>query len=1391
MIKSFSLIRTNPLLSSNAKLTVLSNGELEINSFDTGPILIQNRYKNYKVNFNSSWGKDLSNFWKNTSPEEIYKVYNSVNLDKISDDFSQQNNNFYSYGTERLNSLLWDEEFRILAPLWLNQTLPSKFVIFRIKNPLTNNYNDSPRKDTRWFMNNEKLEVVKVVDIKNSNLGIYLKNHLNNFIDEPKPIYVSFNENKYSEYRGISLSTGSVINVPENNYKRIANLDSTIISYDEFVTEGFKRNNIINNNLINLEFLFDDVEVEDFSINRYLGFYVDEFCEEIITIKDINLNELTLTNNVNKPVRKSSVNYVKISDVDYNIISEINSDKIVLTEDASKVNLFKEYRVLDNAFSENTGRDYLLLEITGQPLHGDEYTFSGIGKIIADFTIPAGQNVNNRFSVAGNTNNIALALSKAIKYKAKDEFSAINDGNQVIVFGNSRFSYIGDKYKISKSNIVGDTKIKITGIDNGNDYSWINFNTGFDKVVVSGEIEIFLNSLGKENVFVQAIDGTFHNINFVFKFLDKPIFVNNLIVGFENFNDLVSIEIKYNKPIKFENNKLKIFLRNTLEKGKFSFLEVKDFDYEFTDDDEDPLKYYNKENYSLVTSDNETVIHPDFNNFLDNRKKIKIIDKQLDQIEIINDSYDKLQDLYLLENSKKSNYSPYILKWVSGENVLNNPYRLNNSETFGITNYSPNFLINSRNHYYYTHEWFNFSEYPDWFDLNTRKKLKQYYNSNLNFSELLNQNEDYFSKYFTLEKIIDGVDEYPIKTRYNYSVVNNLNDVFFKGVSLQIFERIENEIVIDNNLNSIKSVNTGKYFGYKFSNIIVPETNEIAPKISVEVIINEKWRWILFVVKVNLNQDINVLNDGNLKIDYAMLYLLNSKIKELVKNINGNYEYNSNFYDIVYSDIFLSGVVDLNLNPGSRSEKLTPGTVWDIVAFERDFSNSIPNLLTELNVNELGLFNVIRVFSKLLLNSYQTSSDYIQIEVDKKISENSLKANRIFINSLSGEIDLITELADFNYWEQRKSVYLQGGFNYFIGVLEGISFAAISSLINSGNKDVKYTTYDINGKKIENNFFVRFNEPDQITKNVDLDVEKNQSSVNLINIDESTIGYNLIKKSKPFTVSLSRYSINYEPKFIDVFNFVDILDSEEIEKNKNLFLTYNNLISEKLSEDISEITRYKNFIGLKCSDFINKDSFLSFSQYPLINETTLFLNEVDLFTNNWDVGYYKNFYSKDKFALTELKSTKEEKSYFGSKLVKLGDEILLEKIPLEYFVNTSNGDFLSLSINVKQYFIDTIYDKMYDNVKNYLPEKGSDFLKKYIEINVIDAYKLTEFKLWGAKSLIFELLENNLDEISLRSFNYKILKNYFLVKNNEFSFNINKDLIEENSFGFSIKYNLK
>lgn len=281
---SFGVLRTNPKLTSNLKLTVDSDGNLWFNSIDATPELAQNKYKNFAIDQNSSHEVNIFKFYDNgkTPTQLSFAVGSTITVGTVAKDLKDQFDfDLYSSGAKYLSSKNYKEKFSYLAPLYLDTVIPECFVILRI--PEASNYTVGEWKQkvadpnftrTEFALDLfRKASVVKSISLtENSKVGTYIRNILKNPMYPRNPLYVNFKEDRYSVYRGASISSGTYVEIPEL-------LSSTLrksvpqIKLEKYITTGFERNNIVYPRIINLEFLFDDYESELYTFNRYIGFY--------------------------------------------------------------------------------------------------------------------------------------------------------------------------------------------------------------------------------------------------------------------------------------------------------------------------------------------------------------------------------------------------------------------------------------------------------------------------------------------------------------------------------------------------------------------------------------------------------------------------------------------------------------------------------------------------------------------------------------------------------------------------------------------------------------------------------------------------------------------------------------------------------------------------------------------------------------------------------------------------------------------------------------------------------------------------------------------------------------------------------------------------------------
>lgn len=639
----------------------------------------------------------------------IYDVLRATDDKTSKQDFSKHFEQQYNYGMGRCDSDLFDEAYCMFAPIWITKKIPNFFVVFRNPDARSIQYERNPDKlligkrytvfgdenfsvgygvnnyisgesfitdgtnggtytktgtegyvvlddpnfeldsvtDPDKFIENfvSPSDIVAIFDLREgTNIGNYIRNHINDPLFSTKSLEVDFN-NKQFIYNGIDLDTG-VISSAAESIDTITEQELDIIDFDEFITQGFERHRLISSNLLNMEFLFHDNKSEDYTFNRYFGFYCDD--EDIGSFfpdKPAMFSKQGLYRNIYHDKEFLPQYYgKKITDVDgIKIIpDEINSvdGYIFRKEEIKEKPTFYYLKDKRNGFHKfnnlATTEHYTLVdkEIDSELLFGvnDDHfeleasKFSEGGRASAVFTV--NQQMTTGFSIQffeGNTSlgyliadhlpNVTipeLQLLEEGSYSG-DTSTPYQEGESIEHF----FYPTGTPEQIAQGMataidwLLKDKNIDATAIGNqvflraqftGADYNQLRF------VVINdnGEISTDNNRLTggttttisrarvdkdlpvdvTEDSFIATEDGGFIQIASISSYLEEPILENGIVVGFKNLNTYKVITIvDENKEIKIKKGDVFIHNEIPLKMGVFSFYNLKDFDFDsFTTD---------------------------------------------------------------------------------------------------------------------------------------------------------------------------------------------------------------------------------------------------------------------------------------------------------------------------------------------------------------------------------------------------------------------------------------------------------------------------------------------------------------------------------------------------------------------------------------------------------------------------------------------------------------------------------------------------------------------------------------------------------------------------------------------------------------------------------------
>ena len=289
---SSMLLRANPKLSGNVKLVVDTDYNLYLDTFKATPVLNDHKYRKYPVSDEGNYPRDIKKVFKSIPSNELFATpLNALKSHKVYNDFNDQYETMYEYGAETNKDNLYSENMKILAPLHIGDDVPEYFAIFKYdaedeQKTFDNTYIEDIDKFKLLIKDST---VVKTYDLrKHTAIGQYLNNY-QQMLTNYGQCYLQFIEQDYDKnskayrqgtniWKGISVKRGILTDQSETTYFGSKILNSDIINkqevFNDFIMQGFERNNLLYPNIINLEFMFNDNEEHEYSMHRYFGLYL-------------------------------------------------------------------------------------------------------------------------------------------------------------------------------------------------------------------------------------------------------------------------------------------------------------------------------------------------------------------------------------------------------------------------------------------------------------------------------------------------------------------------------------------------------------------------------------------------------------------------------------------------------------------------------------------------------------------------------------------------------------------------------------------------------------------------------------------------------------------------------------------------------------------------------------------------------------------------------------------------------------------------------------------------------------------------------------------------------------------------------------------------------------
>ena len=930
MDRSHLILRTNPRLTGNIKLMV-GHDNVYMSTIQVNDTLSDQQYVSNPINPISNYSVDVYSIF-NSVPKNILYQIPEIDHNQYARKNSEQYIQTYNYGCHRLISKLYDEQFSSFAPLLIGDKIPDAYVLFKI--PLSKQHDSKSWTASDYY---KEADIVTTFDLKKSKIGTYIQNLVSHPLFHNPPITVNY-ETKTITYCGISVYKGSIVSITES-ILHLFDQELPIKDFDQYITDGFYRNGLVLANLLNLEFMFDDV-VTDFSTSSYYGLYVN--------YKDIDdYNPIKIQQDYDQYL-KNCYCYVRNDD---GIQKYHNSIKQPLQYDRSltiqpvrssgyssmSLRLDKDLEVgyelrlyLNGKYLETIILDTLL------QLDVNDYQYqqwSNAGQL-QTFVNPIG-------SKSEVLRRIGLAVQWVLQAVENYSYKFFVDEDELVFYSNNKFvptlsicSYLLDRNGQSLSD----------GYITFSSFNLIGYSSSKGKrfKIAKSQLPILQSKLILlENHQYATIETISANVD------EELIDENHNLIETDSYRNYCVVTINDTLPqILFKDNTIQLYSKQQFKFGILDVSPISDFDYDFhsmeyaSGHESEYSHYYSVRSGDLVMGRQYTA----FNNIKDSSFELQIsatIDgkqqtavsvpkggkitfiAQSTDYTVVSGSGTIVDNFYLTDNelntfvgfntlsttigksdnklkinsfkdNSKNEYEilkenstsvnaylskliPHVNKWVmNNKDIRNNEYRLNMSSSFGSLSFTPSFNAIESDSSKFTHEWYYLSCYPKGLTKEEIYNSSSYFDHTFDVEQYAHSNTDYFTDYFTV----------------NSRTIIKKNGSGYSATVLPVkFQRRHSIIHKDQDTLDTYSTffrgckmsfssNDVDIDGYKFSCILnLKRTNQdsfsIENPFSIDVVRNDTFKNMVIVITA-LIDDYKILDeDGQVNSGYLYLYVMN------------------------------------------------------------------------------------------------------------------------------------------------------------------------------------------------------------------------------------------------------------------------------------------------------------------------------------------------------------------------------------------------------------------------------------------------------------------------------------------------------------------------------------
>lgn len=930
MDRSHLILRTNPRLTGNIKLMV-GHDIIYMSTIQVNDTLSDQRYVSNPINPASNYSVDVYSIFNSIPNNILYQIL-EIDYSQYAKKNSEQYIQTYNYGCRRLISKLYDEQFSSFAPLLIGDKIPDAYVLFKI--PLSKQQSIGSWTASDYY---READIVTAFDLKKSKIGKYIQNLINHPLFHNAPITVNY-ESKTVTYCGISIYKGSIVSITES-ILHLFDQELPIKDFDQYITDGFYRNGLILSNLLNLEFMFDDVDT-DFSTSTYYGLYVN--------YKDVDIYDPIKIEKDYNQYLKNCYCYVRNED---NIQKYNNGIKPRLLYDQS----LTVYPVQSSGYSSMSLRLDQDLEVgyelrlylngkyletiildTLLQLDANDYQYqqwSNVGQL-QTYVNPIG-------SKSEILHRIGLAVQWVLNAVENYSYKFFVDEDELVFYANNKFiptlsicSHLLDR----NGQLLSDGYITFSS------FNLIGYSSHKNKRfrIAKSKLSTLQSKLIRlDNYQYATIKTISANVD------EELIDENHNLIDTANYRDYCVVTIEDTLPrILFDGNTIQLYSNEQFNFGLLDVSPISDFDYDFhsmeyaSGHESEYYHYYSVRNGDLIVGRQYTA----FNNDNDSSFNLKITatvngklvsainvpkgekvifiaqstnyiivngtgviidnfyltDNELNTFvgfntlgTVIRKADDKLKINSFKDNSKNeyeilkenstsantylSKLIPHINKWVmNNDDIRNNRYRLNMSSSFGSLSFTPSFNAAESDPSKFTHEWYYLSCYPKGLTQSETYNSSSYFDHAFDVEQYAASNIDYFDDYFTVN---------------SRTIIKKSGSNYTATVLPVKFQHRYSIISKDQDtLNTYSTFFRGCKMsfmsddldidGYKFSCILnLKRTNQnsfsINNPFSIDVIRNDTYKNMVVVITA-LVDDYKILDeDGQINSGYLYLYVMN------------------------------------------------------------------------------------------------------------------------------------------------------------------------------------------------------------------------------------------------------------------------------------------------------------------------------------------------------------------------------------------------------------------------------------------------------------------------------------------------------------------------------------